>query len=342
MIAAPADIGVEARGRDAERLQILPGRAVGRDFAAGRDVIGGDAVAVDAEHARAGDARPASRSLAAAARRTAARRCSSTSASHANSTPRGASMRSQLALHQRARPRRAGEHIGRHRRAAPRRRHRHRRARGRAGAPARRTHRSRPRRASMSMVTRPASAKATTSAGEHEIARTDQTMDAAVEIAVAGEHRGDRAAVLLDRLRHHRLERPRLAAAGRAAVADDVKAQRLQAAPAGRRARDRWSPRASRARARSSPRVLASSPRATAALCQETGADHAVGIGGVGAGRDGGNGDGAFGHLGGCIAAFRSCARAHESLRRRPPCPGGHAACPVRRCCVERLRGRSR
>src|SRR4051812_38630100 len=56
MVAAPPDVGVEAFGWDAERLQILPGWAVGQDFAPRRDVVGVEAVRIDPEHAYTRDA----------------------------------------------------------------------------------------------------------------------------------------------------------------------------------------------------------------------------------------------------------------------------------------------
>ncbi len=57
VVAAARAVGIEIRGRDAVRLQVLAGRAVRLDGAGGRDVVGGDRVAEHREHPRAVDVR---------------------------------------------------------------------------------------------------------------------------------------------------------------------------------------------------------------------------------------------------------------------------------------------
>ena len=53
-------------------------------------------------------------------------------------------------------------------------------------------------------------------------------MDASLEIPVARKHRRDNQFVLLDGAAHRFRERPRVADAGGAAIADDVETERLQ------------------------------------------------------------------------------------------------------------------
>ena len=53
-------------------------------------------------------------------------------------------------------------------------------------------------------------------------------VDATLEVAVARQHRDDRQVVLGHRLRHRARQRPRVADARRAAVADEVEAERLE------------------------------------------------------------------------------------------------------------------
>src|SRR5450756_2712034 len=64
-----------------------------------------------------------------------------------------------------------------------------------------------------------------------EIARAHERVDPALEVAVAGQDGGDDEVVRLDRLRDRLLERPRIADAGRAAVADEGESCLLYTSP---------------------------------------------------------------------------------------------------------------
>ena len=55
VVAAPRAVGVEVRGLDAVLLEVASGRAVALDRPGRGDVVGGDRVAEQREHARAGD-----------------------------------------------------------------------------------------------------------------------------------------------------------------------------------------------------------------------------------------------------------------------------------------------
>ena len=61
VVAAPGAVGVEVARLDAVLLQVLPRRAVGRDRAGRRDVVGRDAVAEQRQHPRARDVGRAAR-----------------------------------------------------------------------------------------------------------------------------------------------------------------------------------------------------------------------------------------------------------------------------------------
>ena len=80
------------------------------------------------------------------------------------------------------------------------------------------------------MSSRPASAYATTSGGDARYAARDLRMDAAFEVAVAAEHRGDREILGVDALRDELGQRPAVADARGAPVTDEVEAQLLQRA----------------------------------------------------------------------------------------------------------------
>ena len=91
-----------------------------------------------------------------------------------------------------------------------------------------------------------------------EVVGQGQRVDAAFEVAVAAQHRGRDQIALLDRRADRLRQRPAVADAGRAAVADQVEAQRLQRRQqAGRRAGSRSPP--------SSPAPGWSSPTASRA-----------------------------------------------------------------------------
>ena len=121
-----------------------------------------------------------------------------------------------------------------------------------------------------------------------QVVHLDVGVDPALEVAVAGEHRGDREVVLVDGLGDLLRQRAGVADAGGAAVADEVEAElvqvRGQAGPlvvvgddlgaGGQRGLD--------------PR-LAGQALLDRLLGQQRGADHDVRVGGVGAGGDRGD-----------------------------------------------------
>ena len=79
--------------------------------------------------------------------------------------------------------------------------------------------------------------------GDHERRRGEiigahVVIDAALEIAIAGEHRGDRQPVLVDRVRDLLGQRPRIADAGGAAIADEIEAEPCRGPSASRPCRD--------------------------------------------------------------------------------------------------------
>jgi hypothetical protein len=61
-----------------------------------------------------------------------------------------------------------------------------------------------------------------------EIVGLHMRVDAALEIAVAGEHRRDREVATLDRRRDGIVERARIADAGGAAIADEIEAELVE------------------------------------------------------------------------------------------------------------------
>ena len=97
-----------------------------------------------------------------------------------------------------------------------------------------------------------------------EVVRPHVRVHAALEVAVAREHRGGDEVVVVDRLRDRLRQRAGIADAGGAAEADEVEAERVEVAPAGRPSRDTRRRPASRARARSSPTASSVRPLATA------------------------------------------------------------------------------
>ena len=119
-----------------------------------------------------------------------------------------------------------------------------------------------------------------------EVVRPHVRVHAALEVAVAREHRDGHEVVVVDRLRDVSGQRPGIADAGGAAEADEVEAERVEIAPAGRPSRSTPRRSASRARARSSPTASILRPFATALRASRPGADHHARVRGVGAGGD--------------------------------------------------------
>ena len=100
---------------------------------------------------------------------------------------------------------------------------------------------------------RPAERVGDTQRRRREVARPHLRVDAALEVAVAREHRDDVRSSLDRRRGHLADQRAGVADAGRAAVADEVEAELLEVGRQRRPGRGSPSPRASPARARSSP-----------------------------------------------------------------------------------------
>ena len=125
----------------------------------------------------------------------------------------------------------------------------------------------------------------------------DLRVHAAGEVTVSGENGHPMDAALLDGLPHRRRERTRIADAGRAAVADDAEAERLeileeprppQIALGGGRAGSEGGLHPGLRREAEAPRLAGEQP----------GGDRHAGIARIRAARDGRDGDGAVGRLG--------------------------------------------
>ena len=138
----------------------------------------------------------------------------------------------------------------------------------------------------------PASAYAMTSGGDAQVVHLDVGGDATLEVAVAGEHRGDRQVVLVDRLGDLLRQRTGVTDARGAAVATEVEAELLEVRPqagllvvvgddlpAGRHVG--LDPR------------LGLEALLDRVAGEQSGAEHDRRVGGVGAGRDAGDRDGA-------------------------------------------------
>ena len=97
-----------------------------------------------------------------------------------------------------------------------------------------------------------------------EVVRPHVRVHAALEVAVAREHRRRHEVVVVDRLRDRVRQRAGIADAGGAAEADEVEAERVEIASAGRPSRGTRPRPASPAPARSSPRASSVRPLATA------------------------------------------------------------------------------
>ena len=124
----------------------------------------------------------------------------------------------------------------------------------------------------------------------HQEVGFDALMHARFEVAIAGQNAGGDQIVLADDLFDARIQRARVADAGRAAVTDEVEAQLVEILLQTGASRDIRSRLASRAPARSSP-TATREPAFDRLLCQQAGGQHDAGIGGVGAGGDRGDQD---------------------------------------------------
>ena len=228
---------LKSRALDAVLDEPPPGRAVGADRARRRDVVGGDAVAEEREHTRAFDvaaARAALRSDAFEERRAAdVRRVGIPRVAVAGRRVERAP--ALVAVEDRGVV--AAEHLGVE----------HRRRRPRATS-------SSPGQMSRRYTGAPVSSCAERLVDEVDVHRARERVrdderrrrevvhpavgvDAALEVAVAGQHRRDREVTLVDRLGDLGRERPRVADARRAAVADDVEAELRERRHQPRRAR---------------------------------------------------------------------------------------------------------
>ena len=143
-----------------------------------------------------------------------------------------------------------------------------------------------------------------------EVVRPHVGIDAALEVAVAGEHGGGDEVVVVDRFGDLRRQRAGVADAGGAAEADEVEAELVEIVlQAGLRRDSRRRP-ASRARARSSPTASREALRDRVAG-EQAGGDHHARVGRVGAARDGGDDDVAMADVE--VACPRPCTRLPSS-----------------------------
>ena len=230
VMSAAGAIAVEVERRHAVRLEPLAGRAPAGDRARGRDVVGGHRVAQHRQHPRAhdvGDGRRLGRQPLEERRQRDVARCRVPGVAVALRD--GQAPPALVALEHAGIGR--AEELGRDGLADGGTDLLAAAARCRTGRPARPS-RSRPSGSVVrSMSTRPASAIRDHQRRRREVAGPDLGMDAALEVAVARQHRRDHQVVVLDRLRDRCVERPAVADAGRAAVADEVEARAARAGP---------------------------------------------------------------------------------------------------------------
>ena len=111
-------------------------------------------------------------------------------------------------------------------------------------------------------------------------------VDAALEIAVAGEHGGGHQVAIVDRLGILRRQRPGIADAGGAAEADQVEAELVEILLQAGLARDIPPTTCEPGTSEVFTQGLAARPLAAALRAKQAGADHHVRIGRVGAGGD--------------------------------------------------------
>ena len=149
-----------------------------------------------------------------------------------------------------------------------------------------------------------------------EIVRAHVRIDAALEVAVAGKHRAGDEVVLVDRLGDRLRQRPGIADAGRAAIADEVEAERVEMLlqPGllqifGHHLRAR--------RERGLHPGLRLQALLVRLLGEQAGADQHARVGGVGAGGDRRDDDMAVGDL---VVACSATLRLLRPRRRGSPC----------------------
>ncbi len=125
-----------------------------------------------------------------------------------------------------------------------------------------------------------------------QVVHLDVGVDPALEVAVAGEHRGDGQVVVVDGLGDLLRQRAGVADAGGAAVADEVEADLVEVGGQARLVEVVGDDLRARGEGGLDPR-LAGQALLDRLLGHERGGDHDVGVRGVGAGGDRGDGDGA-------------------------------------------------
>ncbi len=125
-----------------------------------------------------------------------------------------------------------------------------------------------------------------------QVVHLDVRVDPALEVAVAGEHRGDREVVLVDRLGDLVRQRAGVADAGGAAVADQVEADLVEVGGQARLVEVVGDDLGARGEGGLDPR-LAGQALLDRLLGHQRGGDHDVRVRGVGAGGDRGDGHGA-------------------------------------------------
>ena len=186
-----------------------------------------------------------------------------------------------------------------------------------------------------------------------QVVHLDVGVDPALEVAVAGEHRGDGQVVVVDRLGDLLRQRAGVADAGGAAVADEVEADLVEVRGQARLVEVVGDDLGARGEGGLDPR-LAGQALLDGLLRDERGGDHDVRVRGVGAGGDRGDGDGAVVDLvrravgGGHGDRVRRDAVGGRPGRRRPgrtPCPPRRrrrrsCARPAANCCGGVRRGR--
>ncbi len=176
--------------------------------------------------------------------------------------------------------------------------------------------------------------------GRGEVAGAHERVDAALEVAVAREHGADGELVVAHGLGDLVRERARVADAGRAAVADELEAQRVERLlQPGRREVVGDDARAGR-EARLDVRGGAQ-PARDGVAGEQAGGDHHGRVGRVGAGRDRGDHDAAVVHEL-AVGDSRAADRPRGSWRARRPAARGPAGGAGRPGSGRRRRGRAR
>ena len=219
VVAAPRAVGVEVPRLDALLDQVAPGGAVLLDRPGGRDVVGGDRVAEQRQHPRAVDRLDARRARPASPRRRAAPDVGrvgpgvAVALGHLDRIP-GLVALEDLAVV-------AGEHLRGDRLAD------HLLDLARVGPDVAQVDRLAvgalaERLGGQVDVHPPGQRVGDDQRRAGEVVRLHVLVDPALEVTVAGQHRADRQVLLLDRRRDLGRQRPGVADAGRAAVADQV------------------------------------------------------------------------------------------------------------------------